>query len=70
MPAIDEFGGYSSRLRIPEVISVDGVQLDQDTTSNDTQKNKNSSKKQSKKLTELKAGDYGLDGVDSKGQAN
>ena len=52
MPAIDEFGGYSSRLRIPEMVSGNASthHLDQDTSSIDSKKSKKASTKGKKKL--------------------
>ena len=47
MPAIDEFGGYSSRLRIPEMVSANASShdFDQDTSSIDSKKSKKVSSK-------------------------
>ena len=72
MPAIDEFGGYSSRLRIPEIISINNgtTQLDQDTISIESKKNKKHSKKQAQRLTALRAGDDRFDSGDAKGQVS
>ena len=69
VPAIDEFGGYSSRLRIPEILSANGggaSNLDQDTSSNDSKKLKKPSKKQAQKF----CAEDGFGDVDNKSQAN
>ena len=65
MPAIDEFGGYSSRLRIPEMVSANASthNLDQDTSSIDSKKSKKVSSKggqHAKKKLALGAAEEGL----------